>query len=93
MQTLMNDFSVCMSTMSSELQNTRPTANTDSLDDHPICHIEQITKIIPTDNKLSLSFNNETMTLKNRIITSIAIATASLIVRRLIKQKEEKKKS
>jgi len=50
-------------------------------------------KIIPTDNKLSLSFNNEIMTLKNRIITSIAIAAASLIVKRLIKQKEEKKKS
>jgi hypothetical protein len=33
------------------------------------------------------------MTLKNRIITSIAIAAASLIVKRLIKQKEEKKKS
>ena len=59
MQTLMNEFSVCMSTMSSELQNTRPTANTDSLDDDPTCHIEQINKIIPTDNKLSLSFNNE----------------------------------
>jgi hypothetical protein len=40
MQTLMNEFSVCMSTISSELQNTRPTANTDSLDDDPICHIE-----------------------------------------------------
>ena len=44
MQTLMNEFSVCMSTMSSELQNTRPTANTDSLDDDPICHIKQIIK-------------------------------------------------
>jgi hypothetical protein len=51
-----------------------------------------INKIMPTDNKLSLSSNNETMTLKNRIITSIAIAAVSLIVKRLLTKKEEKKK-
>jgi hypothetical protein len=49
--------------------------------------------IMPTDNKLSLSSNNETMTLKNRIITSIAIAAVSLIVKRLLTKKEAKKKA
>jgi hypothetical protein len=52
-----------------------------------------INKIMPTDNKLSLSSNNETMTLKNRIITSIAIAAVSLIAKRLLTKKEAKKKA